>query len=61
MVSGKPVKKRWNKADLRLLKCLAGNTPIWRIAQQLGRSELAVRWRAKREGIALNFRFADTS
>jgi hypothetical protein len=48
---------RWTAADLKTLRRLAGEAPLWRIAQELGRSELSVKWKAKQEEISLIWRF----
>lgn len=48
-------KGRWSKAELRLLRRLAGNAPIGRIAYELGRSALAIRWQAKKLKLSLSW------
>jgi hypothetical protein len=44
---------KWTANDLVALRQLAGKEPLWRIAQILGRSELSVRCRAKKDAIPL--------
>lgn len=44
-------KRRWTAADDDLIREQYGTGPTWRLARQLGRSEVAVRVRAKRLGI----------
>jgi hypothetical protein len=38
---------------MKELKALAGRAPLARIARQLRRTELAVRWKATQKGISL--------
>jgi hypothetical protein len=49
----KIVIKYWSPADLKRLRALAGRTPLARIARQLRRTEMAVRWKATQTGISL--------
>lgn len=49
------IARRWSAKDLLVLRRLAGKEPLWRIAQTLGRSELGVRWKAKKECIPLGW------
>jgi hypothetical protein len=46
---------KWTNKEVIVLKRLAGREPLWRISQTLGRSELSIRWKAKKEGIQLSW------
>lgn len=47
-------RKPWTAADLRMLRQLAkANTPTSVISQKMGRTEIAIRGKAQREGISL--------
>jgi hypothetical protein len=50
------VSSRWTSKDLATLRTLAGKEPLWRISKILERSELSVRWKAKREEISLSWK-----
>ena len=52
---------RWTKNDALVLRKLAGTEPVWRIAQILGRSELSVRWKAKKDDISLSWKAEKTT
>jgi hypothetical protein len=47
---------RWTKNETIALRRLAGKEPLWRIAQILGRSELSIRWKSKKEDISLGWK-----
>jgi hypothetical protein len=49
----KTTRRDWTAADLKQLKALAGRAPLARIARQLRRTELAVRWKATQKKISL--------
>jgi hypothetical protein len=45
--------KYWSPNDLKRLKAMAGRQSLARIAKQLRRTEMAVRWKATQKGISL--------
>jgi hypothetical protein len=49
----KAARRDWTPAELKELKALAGRAPLARIARQLRRTGLAVRWKATQKGISL--------
>jgi hypothetical protein len=52
-VKKKAARRDWTPAEMKELKALAGRAPLSRIARQLRRTELAVRWKATQKGVSL--------
>lgn len=44
--------KRWSDSDLKILQDEYGRTPLFDLAQKLGRSIDALQWKAAKEGIS---------